>query len=261
MTMGEVNTLILGYVPTFAWTPPSYSSVTEACPTTCDSRRRLDEVPEHHAAGAGRALQIAGGMLPGMGGPASTPSNIWERPFAAPGYADFADVDGDGFVDALVCEEKQTDPAVSAWVVSEASVCVIFLNDGTGVFTSAESKAYAEGFLALGVELGSDGADDKVFESLKKSLNFADVDMDGDLDLVTGDCIYINGGGRSGFSLGSNFTVLKSAENQYSAVGDMDGDGDPDLVVGWTVEENSFKQHCKLPCRAYDSLNAMLACR
>ena len=63
--------------------------------------------------------------------------------------------------------------------------------------------------------------------------------LDGDLDVVTKDLlVYLNGGGRTGFSAGANNTMqlysLGSFPNFPSisahAFADVDGDGDADLI-------------------------------
>ena len=66
-----------------------------------------------------------------------------------------------------------------------------------------------------------------------------DIDSDGDLDVVTKDLlVYLNGGGRTGFSLAANNTMQLRSLGSFPdfpsisahAFADVDGDGDADLI-------------------------------
>ena len=163
-----------------------------------------------------------------------------QEPFRPPDSTLFADVNGDGLVDALVCEagcfgrtEESACVASGCYYsggvcqlnsytgyadsVDALSRCALFLNDPStpGEFVTDASLAYNEAFLQLGIVKGT-----------SFSLAFADVDSDGDLDIVSADKLYMNGGGTSGFSAGASFAV-DGASGQTSAVADVDGDGQP----------------------------------
>ncbi|MEM7202095.1 MAG: VCBS repeat-containing protein [Planctomycetota bacterium] len=123
------------------------------------------------------------------------------------------DVDGDGDPDMVIANKRQ---------FGSRGQDHLHLNDGTGVFTDA-----------TGARLPVDNQ-----ESLAVVLT--DVDADGDLDLAIGndgragfrDQLYLNDGAGT-------FTDVTAArlpavfETTWSMVaGDVDGDGDPDLVLG-----------------------------
>ena len=126
------------------------------------------------------------------------------------------DVDGDGDLDLVVANFGQQNR--------------LYLNNGSGVFTDAT---------AARMPIDSDGT---------TCLAFGDVDGDGDLDLVFGNSLpawdvwsspggvqnrlYLNDG--TGTFLDATATHLPSVVDNTAAVelGDVDGDGDLDLVVG-----------------------------
>ena len=120
------------------------------------------------------------------------------------------DLDGDGDVDAFVGNLfNGTDAANRIW-----------LNDGTGTF-QADAQA-------LGTNTTFDIA-------------LGDVDGDGDLDAVaanpdsgTPNTLWINQGGAQGGTEGffSAAGMLGTAQAGSVALGDLDGDGDPDAVLG-----------------------------
>jgi hypothetical protein len=119
------------------------------------------------------------------------------------------DVDGDGDLDAFVANANIPDPAKSKNTV--------WLNDGTGVFTNN------------GQELG---------QKLSYGVALGDVDGDGDLDAFVGNgyvvCgqtneVWLNNGAGIFSDSGQN---LKISNTQSVALGDVDGDGDLDALVG-----------------------------
>jgi uncharacterized repeat protein (TIGR01451 family) len=121
------------------------------------------------------------------------------------------DLDGDGDLDIVRARNTGLD-----------QVC---LKDGAGPFsmTCHDDGAYPTRDVALG-----------------------DLDGDSDLDLVvvkwgSQDSVRLNDGAGT-FSLGSHFGPSTSPDRQSSSValGDLDGDGDLDAVVGW---ENGGRVH------------------
>jgi hypothetical protein len=95
-------------------------------------------------------------------------------------------------------------------------------------------------FFAGGTDIGSDSND-------TESIALADVDGDGYLDLVAGNQdernkLYLNIGGGSVFASTGTGKDIGSAQNstQSVALGDMDGDGDLDLVTGNQNERNKL---------------------
>jgi hypothetical protein len=119
-----------------------------------------------------------------------------------------ADFDRDGDLDAAIAGEDDR--------MSE-----LYLNDGRGFFTAASDRLPTRG--------------------VSNSVIAADVDGDGDADLLFGndgqDFLFINAGGR--FRDQTHVRLpADEARTQDLEAGDVDGDGDLDLVVGNAVDGN-----------------------
>lgn len=117
----------------------------------------------------------------------------------------FADVNNDGFPDIFITGDKEEEQPVSQ----------LYLNDGTGSYTLSTST----------------------FQGVSNSaIAFADVDNDGDQDLViTGQInplqdasILYKNDGNGMFTLSANFTGIRYGSVAFS---DIDGDGDKDLLI------------------------------
>jgi hypothetical protein len=170
------------------------------------------------------------------------------------------DVDGDGDLDLLVGNVYQTnrlylndgtaDPfsgVASADISSDVhDTLSIALGDvdgdgdldlATGTFFAQPNRLYLNNCTAspFGGVSGSDISSDAQFS---RSVALGDLDGDGDLDLVAGDYdqpnrLYLNNGTASPFSGVSGSNISSDAHRTYSiSLGDVDGDGDLDLVAG-----------------------------
>ena len=117
------------------------------------------------------------------------------------------DVDGDGDLDMVTGNYGQTNR--------------LYLNDGTATPFSGVS----------GTDISSD-----TFNTYSVALG--DMDGDGDLDMVAGDRshlnhLYLNNGTAAPFSTAVGTGISSDADWTYSvALGDVDGDGDLDMVAG-----------------------------
>jgi hypothetical protein len=119
----------------------------------------------------------------------------------------FADVDGDGDLDLTVLGQGAQDLPTAN----------VYLNDGSGAFTAVDSG---------------------LTPVLVVSTSLADVDGDGDLDMVVAGqdadyspsaALYLNDGSASFSETAASFTAVDYGAS--TAFGDVDGDGDPDLVI------------------------------
>lgn len=139
---------------------------------------------------------------------------------------EFGDVDGDGDLDLFAASGVYFDTLSSNPYSTES---VLYLNDGVGGFTLAQSFPFRAATL-----------------NAPHSVEFVDYDLDGDLDIVGGATsrnsstrmatIYRNDQGvfsvvsetppTPSFSLGSPLQTR-------SVVADFDSDGDPDLATTW----------------------------
>jgi hypothetical protein len=117
------------------------------------------------------------------------------------------DIDGDGDVDLVVAGEPHR----------------VWLNDGQGRFTDRPGSFPPDPGSAMSIALG-------------------DVDDDGDLDAVVGRwsdrdaTLYLNDGTGAFREVPGRLPSDVRAANRHLAFADLDGDSDPDLVVGnqWT---------------------------
>ncbi|MCP4537120.1 MAG: VCBS repeat-containing protein, partial [Chloroflexi bacterium] len=131
------------------------------------------------------------------------------------------DIDGDGDLDIVAGYRRGAYPEVGGQNV-------IYLNDGLGDFAASRY---------LGIDLHD-----------TESIALGDIDGDGDLDIVAGNSryhvfpaaqnvIYLNDG-TGGLTVR---TFGTGDDNTYSvALGDMDGDGDLDIVAGNKLQQNAI---------------------
>ena len=124
------------------------------------------------------------------------------------GKNDVGDVDGDGDIDIVVTGQ----------IASGIPLTKIYLNNGSGVFTSQANSTF------VNLKFGA--------------ARFFDIENDGDLDLincgenVSGQAItalYANNG--NGVFISNNSSAIDNLKDSDIAVGDIDGDGDKDFII------------------------------
>jgi hypothetical protein len=143
------------------------------------------------------------------------------------------DVDGDGDLDIVFGNDRASYESgygpLLGGLISSASGHEnhLFLNDGNGVFSYAAQ---------LPVDASVTGA-----------VAFADVDGDGDLDLVCANDdpghsrLYVNDGTGT-FGDGTAARMPTGGASRSLAAGDVDHDGDPDLVTAGRLYTNLLRQ-------------------
>ena len=114
----------------------------------------------------------------------------------------FGDVDGDGDLDAIQGPASQF---VNGTNVPATAAMIVWSNNGAGVFADT------------GQRLGTNYA---------STINTADLDGDGDLDIVGSQFVWYNNG--AGVFTGG---IALAAANMASLVGDLNGDGRPDIIL------------------------------
>ncbi len=164
------------------------------------------------------------------------------------------------------CGDFDRDGDVDLVVASTGGASSLLINDGTGVFADETAARGLAGLSALALDVGdveNDGDLDVVFDGgaglylndgtghfaaaglpaflgLPVELLFGDVDDDGDLDLVVPNSggvqnqLFINDGtGAFADETAARLPADPAADNDFAAaLGDIDGDGDLDLVTG-----------------------------
>lgn len=156
--------------------------------------------------------------------------------YALPSRADvtvagaaMGDFDGDGTMDIITCAPKTS--------------CRFLANDGRGNFTDTSSAFQPDGGApgdgGIEGDAGPMGLDPRFPAEILdvRALVAADFDGDGDLDLFVGvgengpGAVYQNDGKGTFSSAGSGAVPPDGDAVTAVAVGDLDGDGRPDLVV------------------------------
>ena len=138
-----------------------------------------------------------------------TPTHL-PVPNSATNAVELADLDGDGALDLILAGDDRGSQ--------------IYRNDGSGVFTDVTAAWGRPGAYAN-----------------QEALAVADLDGDGDLDLVTGNnsevggflvSLQLNDGTGRLTSVQLTHMPLLLTRTQAIATGDVDGDGDLDLILG-----------------------------
>ncbi len=137
----------------------------------------------------------------------------------------FGDVDRDGDLDLILGTWRDLNQNRSSGQVR------LYVNNGAGTFTDTTSSRMP------------------TTRDTAAALALGDVDRDGDLDLVVGNNTHFWGGGQSQLLLNdgagsfalATFTNMPflSFNTTAVALGDVDGDGDLDLVLGNTRQQQS----------------------
>jgi hypothetical protein len=137
------------------------------------------------------------------------PASFLHESLAIGGPAtDLVDLDGDGDLDGACCSSGGGISSPYSWQNKDASTFELCHNDGTGAFTPSFQLR------GLGAE---------------RLAAAADVDLDGDVDLVAGRVVYY-----APAPITAPFVVgLTSGEHHARVLRDWDGDGDADLRVGY----------------------------
>jgi hypothetical protein len=170
---------------------------------------------------------------------------------------DLGDFDGNGTIDVFQTNSQGFGP--------NPDFCVVYLGNGAGSFTAVTVPGLSGFFTASG-DLNGDGMTDVVVDGqvwlstgaggfaagpalpqpLAASATLADVDLDGDLDLVeTPANVMINTG--SGFAPPQSYLTINvppsAIEIFETTVVDLDRDGDPDLVLPGPVVLTNTTRH------------------